>query len=77
MNKFEELTFNEVRDFLLDDLMINDDVVDCMCSIHGYTIETLDEVCYWKFGMTCSQMMEELAELEVWYDILSDDGRIS
>lgn len=62
MNKFEELTFNEVCDFLLDDLMINGEVVDCMCSIHGCTIETLDDVCYWKFGMTCRQMMEELAE---------------
>lgn len=60
MNKFEELTFNEVRDFLIDDLMVNEDVIDCMCSIHGYTIETLDDVCYWKFGRTCEQMVEEL-----------------
>lgn len=41
---------------------VNDEVIDCMCSIHGYTFETLDDVCYWKFGMTCEQMKEELEE---------------
>ena len=52
--------FRAARDFLLDVCEVNEEVIACMCTIHGYTIETLDAVCYWKFGMTCEQMMEEL-----------------
>lgn len=54
--------FRAARDFLLDVCEVNEEVISCMCSIHGYTIETLDDVCYWKFGMTCEQMLEELKE---------------
>ena len=54
--------FRAARDFLVDVCEVNEEVIACMCAIHGYTIETLDDVCYWKFGMTCEQMKEELAE---------------
>lgn len=52
--------FRAARDFLLVVCEVNDEVISCMCSINGYTMETLDDVCYWKFGMTCEQMMEEM-----------------
>lgn len=52
--------FRAVRDFLIDVCEVNEEVIACMCAIHGYTIETLDDVCYWKFGMTCEQMMKEM-----------------
>ena len=54
--------FRAARDFLLDVCEVNEEVIACMCAINGYTIETLDDVCYWKFGMTCEQMRQELSE---------------
>lgn len=54
--------FKATWDFLTDVCDVNDELIECVCAINGYTIETLDDVCYWKFGMTCEQVMEELAE---------------
>lgn len=48
------------RDFLTDVCDVNEELIECVCSINGYTIDTLDDVCYWKFGMDCEQMMEEM-----------------
>lgn len=52
--------FRAAWDFLVDVCEVNEEVIDCMCSIHGYTMETLDDVCYWKFDMTCEQKLEEM-----------------
>ena len=35
MNFILDDDFKAKRDFLLDVLMINEEVIDCMCSIHG------------------------------------------
>lgn len=60
ITNIEDLSFCEWRDFLIYDLNINEDVIDCLCSVNGYEIETLDNVCNWKFGMSCEQMWEEM-----------------
>jgi hypothetical protein len=60
ITSIEDLSFCEWRDFLIYDLNINEDVIDCLCSVNGYEIETLNDVCNWKFGMTCEQMLEEM-----------------
>lgn len=61
-NLFLDDDFKAMRDFLIYVLDVNDEVVECVCSINGYTLESLDDVCCWKYGMTCEDMKEDLKE---------------
>lgn len=54
--------FRAARDFLIDVCGVNEELIECVCSINGYTLESLNDVCYWRFGMDCEQMKEELSE---------------
>lgn len=61
MNFILDDGFKATRDFLIDVCDVNEELIECVCSINGYTLESLDDVCYWRFGMTCEQMREEIA----------------
>ena len=53
------MTVEEVYDLLLE-IGISEETLNCITSINGLNMQTLNDVYYWKFGLRdCRELMEE------------------
>lgn len=54
------MTTDERYDFLLENVVKNEETLQVATSLNGYSNETLDDVCYALTGMNCEQYLEEI-----------------
>ena len=44
------MTLDEYKSYLIDNLNISEDTIDCVTSINGYNEDTLDDILYYYTG---------------------------
>lgn len=55
------MTLNEYKNYLIDNLNISEDVIDCVTNINGYNEDTLNDILYY---YTSYESLEQYTEPE-------------
>lgn len=60
------MTMNEYEEYLIENLGVKEEVINCITSINGYNEKTLDDVLYYYTGYRDLEQYTESEDLETY-----------
>lgn len=67
------MTVNEYENYLIDNLGVKEEVINCITSINGYNEKTLDDVLYYYTGYRTIEQYTECEDLETYKEYYGID----
>lgn len=68
------MSLEEYSNYLIDNLGVNEEVVNCITSINGYNVNTLDHILYYYTGYRDLEQYLEYEDRETYEEYYHEEG---